>query len=63
MTVAGNYTPKGKNESYYELNLSGVKNEIGTFTLTLGLSEGDQTYTFTRKGIVDVTCPPIDESP
>jgi hypothetical protein len=58
MTVAGNYTPKGENEHYYELNLSGVKKEIGTFTLTLGLPDGDQTYTFTRKGIVDVTCPP-----
>ena len=59
MKVEGAYTPKGGDKTYYKLNLSGVKKEIGTFTLTVG----DYTYTLTRKGIVDVTCPPIDESP
>jgi hypothetical protein len=63
ITIKGHYTPKEEDEHYYELNLSGVKNEIGTFTLILGLPDGDQTYTFTRKGIVDVTCPLIDEGP
>ena len=61
ITIKGHYTPKGEDEHYYALNLSGVKNETGTFTLILGLPGiGDQTYTFTRKGIVDVTCPPDD---
>jgi hypothetical protein len=54
ITVNGIYTPKGENDNYYELNLSGAKNEIGTFTLTVG----NYTYTLTRQGIVDVTCPP-----
>ena len=59
MKVEGAYTPKGGDKTYYKLNLSGVKKEIGTFTLTVG----DYTYTLTRKGIVDVTCPPDDEGP
>jgi hypothetical protein len=53
ITVEGKYTPKGGTATYYELNLSGVKDDIGTFTLTVG----DYTYTLTRYGIVDVTCP------
>jgi hypothetical protein len=54
ITIKGTYTPRGETETYYELNLSGVKKEIGTFTLTVG----NDTYTLTRDGIVDVTCPP-----
>lgn len=55
LTVEGTYTPKGEDINYYELNLSGVRDGIGTFTL----KSGEYDYTLTRKGIVDVTCPPI----
>ncbi|MGW8288309.1 MAG: hypothetical protein ACWGOD_08705 [Desulfobulbales bacterium] len=50
---------RGGDETYYELNLSGVRDGIGTFTL----ESGEYDYTLTRKGIVDVTCPPIGEGP
>ena len=59
LTVEGTYTPKGGDVNYYELNLSGVRDGIGTFTL----KSGEYDYTLTRKGIVDVTCPPIGASP
>jgi hypothetical protein len=55
ITVAGTYTPKGETERYYRLTLSGARGGIGTFTL----SADDYTYTLTRNGIVDVTCPPV----
>jgi hypothetical protein len=51
--VAGTYTPKGEAAGNYRLTLSGVKDGIGTFTLTAG----NYTYTLTHNGIVDVTCP------
>ena len=53
ITVAGTYTPKGGTADYYRLTLSGVRDGIGTFTLTVG----DNTYTVAHYGIVDVTCP------
>lgn len=54
ITVEGTYMPTGETyASHYQLTLSGVKDGIGTFTLKVG----DYTYTVTRKGIVDVTCP------
>jgi hypothetical protein len=53
ITVAGTYTPRGETAADYLLTLSGVRDGIGTFTLTVG----DYTYTLTRHGIVDVTCP------
>ena len=54
ITVAGTYTPQGETAGDYRLTLSGVRGGIGTFTL----SADDYTYTLTRYGIVDVTCPP-----
>jgi hypothetical protein len=54
MTVAGTYTPKGGTATSYKLILSGVKDGIGTFTLSIG---GDYVYTVMLDGIVDVTCP------
>jgi hypothetical protein len=53
ITVAGTYTPKEETAGNYLLTLSGIRGGIGTLTLTAG----DSTYTLTRKGIVDVTCP------
>jgi hypothetical protein len=55
ITVAGTYTPKRGSSTPYQLTLSGVRDGIGTFTL----SAGDYTYTLSYTGIVDVTCPPI----
>jgi hypothetical protein len=53
ITVAGTYTPKGGTAADYLLTLSGVKDGIGTFTLTVG----NYTYTVAHDGIVNVTCP------
>ena len=55
ITVAGTYTPKRGTSTPYQLTLSGVRDGIGTFTLTAG----DYTYTLSHNGIVDVRCPPI----
>jgi hypothetical protein len=55
ITVIGAYTPKGGTSTDYQLSLSGVRDGIGTFTLTAG----DYTYSLSRSGIVDVRCPPV----
>jgi len=56
ITVQGTYKPKGEQwgESF-ELVLDGTKDKAGTFRLWAKA----QQYTFTRDGIVDVTCPPV----
>jgi len=54
ITVAGRYTPKGGTSTPYQLTLSGVRDRLGTFTLTAG----SYTYSLSRNGIVDVRCPP-----
>jgi hypothetical protein len=55
ITVAGTYKPPRGTAGEYQLSLSGVRDGIGTFTLTAG----DYTYTLSHNGIVNVTCPPI----
>ena len=59
ITVAGSYTPRSGPQTSFRLNLIGVRDGIGTFTL----KSGEYNYTLTRRGIVDVTCPPIGASP
>lgn len=53
ITVAGTYKRKGETAGEYMLTLSGVKDGIGTFTLTAD----DYSYNFMLDGIVNVTCP------
>jgi len=57
IAVEGTFTPKGEAARFYRLNLSGVKDDIGTFTL----SSGGYKYTLSRYGIVHVTCPAVPE--
>lgn len=55
ITVRGTYIPQGGwSTTPFLLNLSGEKDEMGTFTLNAGA----YSYSFTGDGIVDVTCPP-----
>ena len=51
--ISGTYTLRGETEKTFALNLSGVANEPGTFTL----NAGQYQYTLTQADIVDVTCP------
>jgi len=51
--IRGTYNSKKEPAGNYQLKLNGVKDGIGTFSLTAG----SYTYTLTHEGIVDVTCP------
>lgn len=56
ITVAGSYTQRGKPlADSYLLTLSGAAHGPGRFTL----KAGGKSYTLTRDGITDVTCPAV----
>ncbi len=57
ITIAGTYTSKGGTATDYLLDLSGVGDGVGNFTLNTGRG---YSYTLTQDGIVAVICPPAE---